>query len=302
MDYYVFDCNYVCHKARFTVGSLSHKGQPTGVIYGFLSQVLNVAESFNSSDLLFTWDSKKSFRKQVFPGYKKTRKKNLSEQERKELYEAYEQMEIIYENILPAIGFNNNYKQVGIEGDDIMAELVLNPKNKVHRFNLIASDQDLYQLLSNRCRMIQGKGADRMDVYTEKKFIEEYGITPKQWIEVKKINGCSSDEVPNCGRDKDDPEVIIARIGEKTTIQYLQGTLKPTTKAFMRIDSVEGKELAKFNEQLVKLPHSRTKEIEIKEDELNIEAFKEICKQYGFKEFLYERMDEWERLFNGEYE
>ena len=158
MDYYVFDCNYVCHKARFTVGSLSHKGQPTGVIYGFLSQVLNVAESFNSSDLLFTWDSKKSFRKQVFPGYKKTRKKNLSEQERKELYEAYEQMEIIYENILPAIGFNNNYKQVGIEGDDIMAELVLNPKNKVHRFNLIASDQDLYQLPFESMQNDSGQG------------------------------------------------------------------------------------------------------------------------------------------------
>lgn len=300
-QHFIIDCNYIAHKARFTVGELSYRGVPTGVLYGFLSQILNIAESFSSPNFIFCWDSKKSYRKQTFPAYKKKRHQDLTEKEKIALYAAYDQMELLAGELLDEIGFKNNFQQTGVEGDDIMAKIVLDPKYSRYFFTMLASDHDLYQLLSPRVNMMQTQ-QDRFVMYGEKNFMAEFGITPKQWIKVKQIAGCTTDEVPSCGRELNNPENIIARIGEKTACDHILGKLKPTTKAYQRIDSAEGREIIEFNELLVKLPHPRTKEITLQKDELNLSNFKAICKEFGFKEFLDERMDEWERLFNNDYE
>ncbi len=299
-QHFVLDCNFICHKSRFTTGDLSYKGVATGTIFGFFNQLLDLAESFSNRNLIFIWDSRKSFRKQVFPEYKGKRNKDLTEEEKKSLRDCYDQMELLYEEIIPSIGFSNNFRQTGLEGDDLMAKLVKSENYFNYFFTLFANDHDLYQLLGSRCNMMTKKG-DMFVFYGEKDFVSEWGITPKEWIKVKQIAGCNSDEIPGCGRDKKDPKNIIARIGEKTARDYINGLLKPHTKSYKRIDSAEGKEIIDFNKQLVELPHPRTKELILKEDNLDIDVFEKVCKKYGFKEFLVERWDEWERFFNNDY-
>jgi len=300
-QFFVVDCNYICHKARFTTGDLSYKGTPTGVLFGFFQQILNIAESFSTTNFVFAWDSKKSFRKQVFPAYKEKRHGDMTEEDRKSLYAAYDQMNLLSEELLEEIGFVNNLRQVGIEGDDIMAELVLDEKFRHLFFTMVASDKDLYQILSSRCNMMNTQG-ERFTFYKEKDFIKDYGITPRQWIKVKQIAGCSSDEIPGCGREFGNPENIVARIGEKIACDYILGKLKSTTKAYQRIESEEGQKIIQFNEQLVKLPHPRTKEIVLQKDKLDLDKFAGVCEEFGFREFLDERWEEWERLFNNQYE
>ncbi|GAH13180.1 unnamed protein product, partial [marine sediment metagenome] len=36
----ILDCNYLCHRAAHSTRDLSYKGVATGVIYGFLRDVL----------------------------------------------------------------------------------------------------------------------------------------------------------------------------------------------------------------------------------------------------------------------
>jgi len=144
---------------------------------------------------------------------------------------------------------------------------------------------------------VPGKG-----MYTVKKLKEEYGVSPEEWKRVKSIGGCSSDEVPGIANpNPDKPEQKVRNIAEGTAVNYLTGKLGEHTQAFKNITSKAGKKKEKFNELLVFLPHPATGTFDIKKDKCSVKKFKKLCKNYGFKSFLKERMDEWERLLKEGY-
>jgi len=301
MKYYVIDCNYLCYKAHYTMGQLQYQGQSTGVIFGFLQQILNMAETFETNKFIFIWDSKESRRKEIYPGYKKGRHEDLTPKEREELYACYDQMNLFYDEILVEIGFTNNFKQEGYEGDDLMARLVRQEEYADDDFTLCASDHDLYYLLAHNVRMMTVE-RDQFIFYTLKKYREEWGgITPEDWLMVKQIAGCHSDKVPGCGRDINNPENIIARIAEKTAADYILKNLKPTTKAYKRIDSAEGREIIERNEKLIKIPFPGTLPLTIVKNNFSRRGMKQIFRRYGLNEFLVDRADEWDRLLTGDY-
>ncbi len=298
MRYLVIDCNYLCHKSRFDTSAREYKGQSTKVIFGFMEKIVNLCESFRCNNLLFTWDSPSSVRKDAHGWYKQKRHTDLTRDEKEELEESYKQFQLLQYSILPSIGFKNIFYQEGMEGDDLMAQIVKQDPLGADYFYLVASDHDLYQLLNNHVSMLISAG-DMFQSYTTKKFYHEYGITPNKWHLVKAIAGCKSDEVPGVGRDIDDPEILVTRIGEKTTCKYLQGELKETTKAYQRIRSKDGRKIKRRNLPLVTLPHEKTKEIDMVDDETNFKGFKDMCRKYGLISFLQERKDEWRRVIKG---
>src|SRR5262245_23520886 len=69
----VLDCDYLCHRAFHAMGRLSHEGSLTGVVYGFLRDVKNLQEQFDSSRLVFCFDCRKSLRNELYPDYKRGR-------------------------------------------------------------------------------------------------------------------------------------------------------------------------------------------------------------------------------------
>lgn len=279
MKHRVLDCNYICHAARFAgVGALNN-----GVIYSFFNTLLNLGEANSTNRFLFAWDSRKSYRKIIFPEYKKKRHKNLTVQEREELEAAFEQMNRLRNEILPRLGFKNVLHQNGCEGDDLIAELVMHGGRENDDFLIVATDHDLYQLLREGVVILAKKNK-----YALEDFTAEFGISPAQWVEVKKIGGCTSDEVPG-----------VHKVGEKTVCKYLRGELKETAKAYQAIVSEEGRAIAERNDILVRLPHPRTKPIEIADDEPDLHQFKLLCRELKFKHFLEERWDEWRRFFRG---
>jgi len=139
MKYILFDCSFLCHRARFTTGALDN-----GVIFGFLSSVIDICEAFECYNPIFIWDSKKSHRKKIFPYYKKKRRKDLTPEELLELKECFRQMDVLRSEIIPDMGFKNSFRQTGLEGDDLIAKIVLDMNNSKHRFIIVSSDQDLY--------------------------------------------------------------------------------------------------------------------------------------------------------------
>lgn len=272
--YVLIDCNGFCHKARFTTGELMYNGLHTGVIYGFLDQMLTIQSMTKSNNFIFLWDSKESERKKYYAEYKAGRYKNLTPEQQEELKYSFAQFTILRKRILPELGFNNNFIQDGFEADDLIAQVVEQlPSEDIV---IASSDEDMYQLLSPNVKMLKSKG-----FYTVDNFVAEFGINPCEWVRVKAIAGCTSDNVKG-----------VVGVGEKTACKYIKGELKNTHKTYMNIVSDEGVKIELYNKQLVKLPFCGTQRIVLTNNKFNIEKLKEFCTYYNFKSFE-ERMDEW---------
>jgi DNA polymerase-1 len=281
------DCSNLCYAAYFTTGQLSYEGQPTGIIYGFLRKLHTLARDLKPDGMIFCWDSRKSFRKQIFPDYKKHRQQK-SPQDIEDLNEAFVQFNEIRKDVLPTLGFRNSFRAVGYEADDLIAYISMRlPDNYV----IVSSDQDLYQLLyqgihtsTKICNPSNGK---IMDTDT---FRKVYGIHPDQWAIAKSIGGCNSDEVPGIP-GVGDP----AKSNSSGAIRYLKGVLTKG-KVFDAIESKEGQKIIKRNMLLVALPFGRDDiDLELTEDNLTYTAFQEMFEKYGFSSF---KVQEWADHFS----
>lgn len=274
----IIDCNNLCYSSFYTFGSLSYLEKKTGVIFGFIQKIISLAKKFETSDFLFCWDSKKSYRKLIYLEYKANRRKDLSDQEEADLKLALEQFTELRINTLPAMGFNNNLMQTGYEADDLIAKVVI--ENCYQSFWIVSTDQDMYQLLDKAA--IYNHKTKQTILY--KDMLKKYSATPSLWAEVKAIAGCSSDNVKG-----------IKGVGEMTAIKYLQDRLSDG-KIKNRICEEKGQEIIKRNRKLVYLPFQGRKElhIELKKDSLSKDKFIEVFMQYGFESLLKKNVvDNW---------
>lgn len=281
----ILDCAALCHRAKHTTGTMKWGGEYTGVIYGFFTQLFTILKKHKPSHIAFAWDSKSSIRKDIFPQYKMKRikaKKEKSDAEQAFDQACYTQFYEIQEEILPAIGFINNFKFKGYEGDDIIASICLNNKGQ----KVIAtSDNDMFQLLN--------KDVSIYDVRTKRDFTANdfqnmYQITADKWADVKILAGCDTDEVPG-----------ISGVGKDTAIKHVQGLLKPRYQAYQKIISSEGKLIQELNKKLVVLPLKGAPKIIVKETQqhINFVKMKTIFMDYGFRSLCNkEKFSEWRDL------
>lgn len=280
----IIDANSICHAAKHSMGNLSWREKETGVIFGFLQQVLSLSRTMGTNEFIFTWDSHVSFRKEIYPDYKKSRKRELKTEDEQRLDDiAYSQFTELRTYVLPKIGFINNFMQEGFEADDLIAKIVQDHSENVEFFAIVSSDEDLYQLLRKNVYMYSTK---KKQSYTINNLWNDYRISPADWAEVKAIGGCTTDCVPG-----------IPGVGEKTAAKYLTRRLNVTSQAYKKIK--DNSALIDFNRKLVKLPLAGTPELAFSRDDLCFENFLVICEQYGFRSFLDEkRRKEWkENIF-----
>lgn len=272
----IVDCNYLCHRAKFTTGELAHKGQKTGVVYGFLNQMHVLAQTIAPSNVAFVWDSTKSLRKERFPFYKEHRKKEPDP----DAPAHYAQFNALRENILPAMGFVNNFCQDGYEADDVIAALA---KSLSCPTVIASSDEDMCQLLTDQVSMYN---LGKRTMVTYRDFRIQNGIHPKKWVEVKKIAGCSSDCVPG-----------VPGVGEKTAVLHLRGKLKPGSKK--RKDIEASQKLIDRNDWLVRLPLPGTEIPVMGKNKFNPKELYQTCKEYGFSKFTNNAafLDDWNVYF-----
>jgi len=273
----IFDSNYVAYVSKFSLSQgLSYRGTNTEIIFGFLKQVLTLAEQFKDSDIVFCWDSKESLRKKIYPEYKANRKENLTEEQKEENQIAYAQFNILRKTILPELGFSNNFMEEGYESDDLIASLVLARTDKPI---VISSDKDLYQLLDH-CNIYN---ITKREIYNKELFTREYGIRPFRWITVKSIAGCNTDNVKG-----------VEKVGEKTAIKYLKGEMKPSAKTY---DSIINFDIS-INKKLIELPFTGCPNINerIFPNDLKRKKFISIFDKFGLQSFI-NNIDKWEKIF-----
>ena len=251
-------------------GGLSHENKPTNVIYGFLRSVMALQEFFQTKCIVFCWDSKHSKRKELFSDYKKKRSQRYKEWTEKELRQekAFRiQMKKLRKAYLKQIGYRNVFCQKGYEADDLMASVAYNlPKGD--EAIIITSDQDLLQCI--RCN-VSFYDPRKNKVITLQKFSKMYGIIPEQWVVMKCLAGCSTDEVPG-----------IYRVGETTALKYIRGELNSGSKTYEKIHKMKRK-IIKQNYSLVCLPFKDTKIFKLKKDRLCQKDWQAVIEKLGMK-------------------
>ncbi len=286
----LIDCHSICYRVLHSIGDLSYNEQDTGVIFGFLRQIQKLAEKFDYPKFIFAWDSKKSFRKEIYPNYK--HKDKIDPEMQQLLSIGKPQFYIIRDRILLTLGFNNSFVQTGLEADDIIAQIVIQyppgfwfPINEGRKYTIISGDNDLYQLLGIEQQ-------DYIEIHDPKSdktvnaisFEQQYKIPPRQWAYVKSIAGCPGDGIPG-----------ILGIGEKSAIKYLKGELRE--KKLQKIENEESQKLIYLFHKLVTLPFNKIQPISLLPDALNIGMFESVCLEYGLHSLLRkDNYNTWKRI------
>lgn len=269
--YLVLDVSYICHRIQHVAGNLSFEGNRTGVIFGFLRDLLLLRETHGTDNFAFCFDSRKSVRREAQPHYKIHRLKNyeLASQEAKDEAQVMrDQITDLKTSILPELGYTNIFSQMGYEADDVIASVCANQDIEAI---VVSADKDLYQLLDgDEDRVTIWKQAKKI-LYTEKAFNQDYyGLHPIRWAEVKAMAGCGSDGV-----------IGIKGIGDKTAAKYIMGLLKKTTKAYNSIK--ENQELVISNLPLVELPYPGTKDFTPEPCGVSKIKWRRILEKYGIR-------------------
>ena len=289
----LIDLSFLAHRARYATAELLWEDFHTGILYGFWEQLRTICQSeyVHSNRVVLFFDSRQSYRLRDFPQYKSHRREDLTEEEKEQLSIMYDQIRLLRQEILPAVGFQICH-QTGCESDDLMAQVAgqlsrkkLGVPDDGERGIIVTADGDLFQCITD---YVSWFDPSRRYMYNPISFENNKGIAPDQWGKVKALAGCDGDGVPG-----------IAGVGEKTAIKYLKEQLPQHHKTYQAIKSEEGQKIYARNKWLVMLPHAKTKPIVLQEPQYNVEAFFHYAERYGFLTYLKEpKRSEWEAFFN----
>mgnify|MGYP004460120499 FL=1 len=191
MKLLVVDGNSILNRAFYGIRLLTTKdGQFTNAIYGFLTMLLKIQEDVTPDAVAIAFDLKApTFRHKAYEGYKSNRK-GMPE-------ELHQQLQPL-KDLLTLLGYSIITKE-GYEADDILGTLSHTCKVNGDECVLATGDRDSLQLVNDKVtvRLASTKGGKANAIlYDEKKIMEDYGVTPRQLIEIKAIQGDSSDCIP----------------------------------------------------------------------------------------------------------
>lgn len=287
MKQVLIDVSFIAHRTMHTMKGLEFDSVPTGILFGFFNQLLQVCNTpiIQSNQVHLFFDSRQSYRQQQFPAYKEKRRKDRTPEEWTEIEEMQKQVERLRSEILPSIGFPC-YRQTGLESDDLIAQFAI--QNRDVDCIIVTSDQDLFQCITNKCHWYDPLRKVHVDPSTMR---HSHRVGPEDWAWVKSVAGCGTDGVPG-----------IPGVGEKTAVDYLWKLLPKHHKRHQAIESEEGKAIIQRNAPLVTLPHARTKPILIWPVDYKTEVFFDCAKTLGFDSFLDGvGRRQWDMFFAGQF-
>ena len=205
----VIDGNSILNRAFYGImGSKmlqTADGTFTNAVYGFLSILFKLEEDLKPDYLAVAFDVKHpTKRHELYKDYKGTRKGMPDE--------LAAQMPII-KDVLTRMNITIIEKP-GYEADDILGTLAKYAEKQGVETVLLTGDRDSFQLASDKItiRIPRTKnGKTETEDYDRKKILEEYGLEPESLIDVKGLQGDTSDNIPG-----------VPGIGEKTAIGLIK--------------------------------------------------------------------------------
>ena len=284
----LIDGNSIMNRAFYGImGSkalTTKDGKYTNAIYGFLAILFKLLEDEKPEYIAVSFDLKApTARHKMYEGYKANRKGMPNE--------LAEQMPIIKE-VLKAMNIDI-VEMEGYEGDDIIGTLSRYGEEKGLEVIILSGDRDTFQLATDNVKIHIPRtkaGKTETEIFDRNKVKEVYGIEPKQLIEVKGLQGDTSDNIPG-----------VPGIGEKTALSLIQKyetidnlykkleTGETDLKGKQKEKIEENKELAYLSRTLgeinTKVPIEDTLE-ELKTEEWDKQKVLEIFKELNFKRYI----------------
>ncbi|MFR4052740.1 MAG: 5'-3' exonuclease H3TH domain-containing protein, partial [Clostridium perfringens] len=232
----ILDGNSLLNRAFYAVPLLSNsEGTHTNAIYGFTNMLFKMREDIKPDYIVCTFDKKApTFRHLEYGDYKAGRKKMPPE--------LAEQFPIVKEML--KLFSITTYELDGFEADDIIGSLAKVAEGEGIEVYIMTGDKDALQLAAKDINVcITKKGVSEIEVYNYDRMVEEYGVTPTQFIDVKGLMGDKSDNIPG-----------VPGVGEKTAFKLIKeyGSVEAVLE---NIDNISGKKLkenlTEYSEQAI---------------------------------------------------
>lgn len=217
----LIDGNNMAWRQIHTHQGLSFNDKPTGMIYGFIKNLLRLKDIFDVdlSHFAVIWDDKSERRlkesalgveKGIIPSDYKSGRKEMDEQQKLLRCEFYNQLPD-----LRSVLTNTCCQQImakGYEADDVIAAYTSD--TNLRPLIIVSTDHDFFQLLRDDVYVynpIKDKSIDQDD------FTSRYKVNPDQWIDIGALMGDSSDTIHG-----------VPGIGEVTATKliYKHGTVQ----------------------------------------------------------------------------
>jgi DNA polymerase-1 len=215
------------------------EGFPTNALYGFTTIFLKMLTDLNPQYVIVTWDkSGTTFRNDMYPEYKGTRKATPDDLKI--------QMPILKDLMgimnVPFVELDQ------FEADDIIGTLAAQAEVLgTVRTLVMTGDLDELQLVDkNTVVRIAKTNGESID-YDIAKVHERYGVTPKQFIDVKALKGDASDNIP--GVPGIGEKGAMDLIGKYGSLDEVYAHVADQTPGLQK-KLTEGKDLAYLSQKL----------------------------------------------------
>ena len=220
----ILDSNSLMNRAFYALPPMTNSdGINTNAIYGFMNMLFKMKDEINPDSIIATFDLKApTFRHKEYAEYKAGRNKMPPE--------LAEQFPIIKE-LLKFMGIKI-FEIEGFEADDLIGTVSKFAEDNDTEIFIVTGDKDALQLAADNTKIvITKKGVSETAVYDRKAFIDEFEVTPNQFIDVKGLMGDKSDNIPG-----------VPGVGEKTAFKLIKeyGSIEEVLK---NIDNIPGKKL-----------------------------------------------------------
>lgn len=234
----VVDGNSIVNRAFYGImGSKmlqTADGTYTNAVYGFLAILFKELEDIKPDYIAIAFDLKApTARHKMYDGYKATRKGMPDE--------LASQMPIL-KNVIRAMNITIIEKE-GYEADDILGTLSVMGEKSGLEVALLTGDRDSFQLATDKVSIYIPRtkaGKTETDIFDRNKVLEVYGVEPRQLIDVKGLQGDTSDNIPG-----------VPGIGEKTALSIIKeyGSIEKLYSAVENgTDDLKGKQREKIAE------------------------------------------------------
>lgn len=264
MKLMILDGNSIVNRAFYGIRPLTTKdGTPTNAVYGFLNILNKLTEEEAPDYLTVAFDiSRITFRNEKY-GLYKAQRSGMPDELRI-------QMPILKE-VLTAL--NIPYLELeGYEADDIIGTVSRLCNEQNIECKIATGDRDDLQLASEltTVKLVVTKGGRTETTdYNSDKVMEEYGITPTEFIDLKGLMGDASDNIPGVkGIGK---VTALNLIKEFKSIDNLYDHLdSPVIKPAQRKNLTEHKDMAYLSKELATI--CQTVPLAIDFDALRVKA------------------------------
>ncbi len=199
----IIDGNSLVNRAFYALPPLTTKeGLHTNAIYGFMTMLFRILEDYRPGYIGVAFDKKApTFRHREYGAYKAGRKKMPPE--------LAEQMGHLKE-ILDVLKVYR-IEIAGFEADDLIGTLAKHCEERNFESLIVTGDRDALQLASDKTKILFTKrGISNIEVYDDKKVMEDFEVTPLQYIDLKGLMGDKSDNIPG-----------VPGVGEKTALKLI---------------------------------------------------------------------------------